>query len=45
MGWVAAAAARSFLQILGRLEGYLHHAVNTRLALDVLLLQLPAVPN
>lgn len=32
---------RQFLYTLGRIEGYLHHTVNTALALDVLLLQLP----
>lgn len=31
----------SFLQTLARIEGYLRHTVNTALALDVLLLQLP----
>jgi DNA polymerase-3 subunit delta' len=32
---------RQFLYTLGRIEGYLHHTVNTALALDVLLLQMP----
>jgi DNA polymerase-3 subunit delta' len=32
---------RQFLYTLGRIEGYLHHTVNTALALDTLLLQLP----
>ena len=32
---------REFLHTLHRIEGYLHHTVNTRLALDVLLLRLP----
>jgi len=30
-----------YLQVLRRIEGYLHHTVNVRLALDVLLLQMP----
>lgn len=32
---------QAFLYTLRRIEGYLHHTVNTTLALDVLLLQLP----
>jgi DNA polymerase III subunit delta' len=32
---------RRYLHTLSRIEAYLHHTVNTRLALDVLLLQLP----
>ncbi|MBK8049446.1 MAG: hypothetical protein IPK16_21425 [Anaerolineales bacterium] len=32
---------RSYLLTLRRIEGYLHHTVNTRLALDVLMLKLP----
>ncbi len=32
---------REYLHTLGRIEGYLHHTVNTGLALDVLLLQMP----
>ncbi len=32
---------RNYLHTLQRIEGYLHHTVNTRLALDVLLLRLP----
>lgn len=32
---------QAFLYTLGRVEGYLRHTVNTALALDVLLLQLP----
>jgi len=32
---------RDYLHTLHRIEGYLHHTVNTRLALDVLLLRLP----
>lgn len=35
---------RRYLHTLRRLETYLHHTVNTRLALDVLLLRLPAMP-
>lgn len=30
-----------YLRTLRRIEGYLHHTVNTRLALDVILLQMP----
>lgn len=36
---------RKLLHTLRRIEGYLHHTVNTRLALDVLVLQLPALPK
>jgi DNA polymerase-3 subunit delta' len=32
---------REYLDTLSRIEGYLRHTVNTRLALDVLLLRLP----
>lgn len=32
---------REYLGTLQRIEGYLHHTVNTRLALDVLALQMP----
>jgi len=32
---------QAFLHTVRRIEGYLHHTVNTTLALDVLLLQLP----
>jgi DNA polymerase-3 subunit delta' len=32
---------REYLYTLDRIAGYLHHTVNTRLALDVLLLRLP----
>ncbi len=35
---------RDYLYTLQRIEGYLRHTVNTRLALDVLLLRLPTVP-
>lgn len=34
-------AVQHYLQLLLRIEGYLHHTVNTRLALDVLVLGLP----
>lgn len=37
----ARADVLAFLRNLGKIEGYLHHTVNTALALDVLLLQLP----
>lgn len=36
-------AVRAYLATLLRVEGYLRHTVNTRLALDVLLLRLPHV--
>ena len=35
---------RRYLYTLHRLATYLHHTVNTRLALDVLLLRLPTLP-
>lgn len=35
------AEVRAYLQTLQRVEGYLRHTVNTRLALDVLFLRLP----
>jgi DNA polymerase III subunit delta' len=35
---------RAYLSVLQRIEGYLHHTVNTRLALDVLMLRLPRLP-
>ena len=38
---VSAHAVQRYLRTLKRIEGYLHHTVNTRLALDVLLLQMP----
>lgn len=38
---IAPEAVRAYLHTLHRVEGYLHHTVNTRLALDVLLLHLP----
>jgi DNA polymerase-3 subunit delta' len=34
---------QKYLQTLRRIEMYLHHTINTRLALDVLLLQMPSV--
>lgn len=34
-------AVRDYLYTLQRLDGYLHHTVNTRLALDILVLRLP----
>jgi len=34
-------AVRRYLKTLNRTDGYLHHTVNTRLALDVLLLEMP----
>lgn len=37
-------SVRKFLHTLRRIEGYLHHTVNIRLALDVLVLQLPSLP-
>ena len=36
---------REYLHTLSRIEGYLHHTVNTRLALDVLLLRLPQLSS
>jgi DNA polymerase-3 subunit delta' len=38
---IAPEAVRGYLHTLHRVEGYLRHTVNTRLALDVLLLQVP----
>jgi DNA polymerase-3 subunit delta' len=35
------ATVRDYLYTLDRITGYLHHTVNTRMALDVLLLRLP----
>ena len=32
---------RAALQTLQRIDGYLHHTVNARLALEVLMLKLP----
>lgn len=34
-------AVRDYLYTLQRIDGYLHHTVNTRLALDILVLRLP----
>lgn len=36
---------REYLHTLSRIEGYLRHTVNTRLALDVLLLRLPQMSS
>ncbi len=36
-------AVHAYLATLSRIEGYLRHTVNTRLALDVLLLKLPTL--
>jgi len=41
VGHFAPADVQNFLRTLIRIEGYLHHTVNTTLALDALLLQLP----
>lgn len=38
-------AVRKLMHTLQRIERYLHHTVNTRLALDVLVLQLPYLPK
>jgi DNA polymerase-3 subunit delta' len=38
---ITLADIQQYLTVLRRVEGYLHHTVNTRLALDVLLLRLP----
>lgn len=35
-------AVRNYLRSLQRIDGYLHHTINTRLALEVLLLQMPS---
>lgn len=40
---VPAVEIRDYLATLQRIEGYLHHTVNTRLALDVLVMRLPTV--
>lgn len=34
-------SVREYLHTIARIESYLHHTINTRLALEVLLLQLP----
>ena len=36
-------AVQQYLRTLDRVEGYLHHTVNTRLALEVLLLRAPTL--
>ncbi len=36
-------AIQHYLKLLRQIEGYLHHTVNTRLALDVLFLQMPGL--
>jgi DNA polymerase-3 subunit delta' len=36
-------SVREYLHTLQRIEGYLRHTVNTRMALDVLLLRLPKI--
>jgi DNA polymerase-3 subunit delta' len=38
---LAPTVVRGYLYTLQRLDGYLHHTVNTRLALDILVLRLP----
>lgn len=38
---LAPRAVRQYLDTLNRTDGYLHHTVNIRLALDVLLLEMP----
>jgi DNA polymerase-3 subunit delta' len=38
---ISAQSAEQYLRTLKRIEGYLHHTVNVRLALDVLLLRMP----
>lgn len=38
---IPAEKSHAYLKTLRRIEGYLHHTVNTRLALEVLLLRLP----
>jgi DNA polymerase-3 subunit delta' len=40
---LAQESVRRLLYTLGRIEEYLHHTVNTRLALDVLVLNLPFI--
>jgi DNA polymerase-3 subunit delta' len=41
----SSADVRAYLHTLRRIDGYLHHTVNTRLALDVLLLRMPQAAN
>ena len=43
-GALPEASVRRFLDTLQLVERYLHHTVNTRLALDVLALELPRLP-
>lgn len=38
---ISSESVQRYLQTLKRIEGYLHHTVNLRMALDVLLLQIP----
>ena len=38
---IAPQTVEHYLALLQRIDGYLHHTVNVRLALDVLLLRLP----
>ncbi len=40
---VSSKTVRDYLRTLQRIETYLHHTVNTRLALEVLLLKLPSI--
>lgn len=42
---LASEPVRQLIHTLQKIERYLHHTVNTRLALDVLVLQLPALPR
>ena len=41
-GSIPAEVVRQHLHTLHRIEGYLHHTINTRLALEVLFLRLPS---
>jgi DNA polymerase-3 subunit delta' len=41
MQLIPLAEVQRYLAVLQRIEGYLHHTVNTRLAIDTLLLRLP----
>jgi len=38
---LSGSAVQQYVRTFGRIEGYLHHTVNTRLALEVLLLRAP----
>ena len=40
---LSATAVRDYLRALQRIDGYLHHTINVRLALEVLLLQIPSL--